>query len=158
MFKNITAAAAIAVLSLVSCQKKDPNQTVAQQKLESAPAATTAKQEELPQMAKDFLATHFPAAQVAESKKDGALTTEFEAKLTDGTEIEFFKDGSLKSVKSPNKLPDGIVPQKIADYAKAQHPQNFVKEYSIEDKGQKIELDNDVEVKFDGAGNFVKVD
>ena len=70
----------------------------------------------LPQKAQQFIAQYFPMMECTRAvrDKDGG-TTEYEAWLSDGTELEFDGQGEWTSVDCKfSALPDGILPEAIA--------------------------------------------
>lgn len=115
---------------------------------------------ELPQTAQTFVDTYFGQATIAFILKDReGLHYEYEVRLNDGSKIEFDQAGNLEKVDCKYKaIPDGIVPQPIATYVTSKHPQQFIVEYSIDRREQKVELNNEIEIEFDRAGNFLRYD
>lgn len=117
----------------------------------------------LPQVSKDFISTYFPNFSVRIVEKD---RDKYEVEFNDGTEIDFYLDGSLKSVESPRGIPDAIIsPIAILDYVKANYQGRVIEEYSKLPSffmgqyanGYKIELlgNPEIELFFNKEGVFL---
>nr|WP_233173170.1 PepSY-like domain-containing protein [Flavobacterium sp. ASV13] len=79
---------------------------------------------ELPKPAQEFLKKHFNHTTVVSAKKDAEHGEKgFEVKLKDGTEVEFWKDGSYREVDGGNKpIPSAFIPDNIKEYVIKNHP------------------------------------
>ena len=73
---------------------------------------------ELPQPARDFIEKHFKGISVDKVKKDAEHGEKgYEVILGDGTELEFWKDGSYREVDGKDKpIPTAYIDPKITDY------------------------------------------
>lgn len=112
--------------------------------------------DQMPEPAQLFLKTYFQDDNIAYVTADRTITfvTGYEVRLSDGTEIEFQRDGSLRKIECKMRpMPEGIVPAKMVAYIQASFPNVLIKEYKIDYFGQKIELTNGLELIFDNAGN-----
>lgn len=117
------------------------------------------KAEEYPTEITSFVETHFPDSDIVSIKEEkDRRKTEYEVKLYNMEELEFDQDYSIKSVEAKNELPASVVPQKIRDYVTKNYPNRTIEEWKLKRKGQEVELDNGLEIKFDFDGNFVKLD
>ena len=89
----------------------------------------------LPQKAQLFIAQYFPMAEcsrIVRDKDDG--TTEYEAWLSDGTELDFDKQGDWTSVDCKfSALPEGILPEAIATDIATRYPDAVP--YKVEKQG-----------------------
>jgi len=87
---------------------------------------------------------------------------EYEVKLANGTDIDFYANGELKSVEvlPGNNVPDGVMPASIVSYVKANYPDKKVEEFEKKTIGFKVELSGypEIELIFDTEGNFKRVD
>ena len=65
--------------------------------------------------------------------------------------------GEWKRV-SRNKtgVPARLVPPVITEYVKANYPQNIISKLSKKLYGYKIELSDDMDLRFDPQGNFIE--
>ena len=55
-------------------------------------------------------------------------------------------------------VPAAIVPAAISKYVKAKFPNNTIVKISKKYAGYDIELDSDLELKFDKNGNYIGID
>lgn len=115
---------------------------------------------ELPANAQTFLAKHFPnqaASYIIEDK--GYINTDYKVMLTGGTEIEFDGKGNLDEADGNKKaIPTSILPKPIVTYIAANYKGLEVEKFEKEKSGYKIEFLNDLELKFDNAGKFLRID
>ena len=116
--------------------------------------------EQLPAAAKTFIQKNFPGKTISYAKIDrDGLKTIYEARLDDGTEVDFDKKGNWDKVDCEKKaVPASLIPAGIANYVKANFPGAFVVKIDKERYGYEIELSNDLELKFDKRGNLMNID
>lgn len=106
-----------------------------------------------------YINAHFPKSEIISVKKDKeVLKTEYKVKLNTMIELEFDGNFSIKKIESKSALPQSVVPEKIVAYIHKNYPNNKILEWKKEKKGQKIELDNDIDVVFDLNGKFLGID
>ena len=106
-----------------------------------------------------YINAHFPKSEIISVKKDKeVLKTEYKVKLNTMVELEFDGNFSIKKIESKSALPQSVVPEKIVAYIHKNYPNNKILERKKEKKGQKIELDNDIDVVFDLNGKFLGID
>ena len=106
-----------------------------------------------------YINAHFPKSEIISVKKDKeVLKTEYKVKLNTMVELEFDGNFSIKKIESKSALPQSVVPKKIVAYIHKNYPNNKILEWKKEKKGQKIELDNDIDVVFDLNGKFLGID
>ena len=110
---------------------------------------------ELPQKSQQFITTHFSGVEVLSVTVDD----DYEVYLANGTKVEFTLQGEWKEVKCPGSaVPAAIVPAAITKYVKAQFPNSAIVKIDKKYRGYEVELNNDLELKFDKDGNFIGVD
>lgn len=87
---------------------------------------------------------------------------EIEVKLSNGTDLDFYTDGSLKSVEvlPGNSVPDSVIPASILSYVRANYADKVIEEYESRTYGYKVELSGypELELIFDVNGNFSGLD
>lgn len=116
---------------------------------------------DLPVAAKAVLSKNFKSGvSLVKVDREFGRIDEFEVILKDGSEVTFDSKGNWKNVEvSTNKsVPEAFILKPIRDYVNKNHPrQNIV---GIEKNRNNIEvtLSNNVEMKFDNAGKFLKYD
>lgn len=117
---------------------------------------------ELPSSAQEFINAHFSTAQIANVQKEneGLGGEEFKVHLNDGTEIKFDKSGEWKEVDAPGNasIPSQFIPQNILSHIAGNYTNASVVSVSKDSKRYEIELANGMDLKYDLAGNFEKVD
>ncbi len=116
----------------------------------------------LPKAAMELINKHFGKVGVNHIKIDKNMVghiDDYDVILNNGTEIEFKSDGTLKSIDCGSKsIPDALVLKPIRDYIKKNFKGAAITSLEIERNTYEIELVNGLELKFDRAGNFLKVD
>lgn len=114
----------------------------------------------LPEAAKTMLKTHFPKLTVNHVKVDKDLTkTEYEAILSDGTEVDFNKDGEWKAIDRGHKaVPEAVILRPIREYVSSNYPGTAIVEIDKGRNDYEVTLANGVDLKFDRAGNFLRID
>lgn len=143
MFFTLAAFAASTLLGLQSCEKGDE----------------IINQSDLPTTSQSFVASAFPEESVVRAEKDyddGTYT--YKVTLSDGTHIEFGKNGEWKDIENRTTgVPASALPTKIAEYLSIHYAEYFVVEIE-RDRGYDVELSNNVDLDFDKDGNFVRID
>lgn len=117
-------------------------------------------EKQLPEMARSFIDSHFSDAKVSYVKIDrGFLSRKYEAVLTNGVEIDFDSRGEWTEIDSKREaIPNSVVPTYIKDYVEKNFNGNFITQIERERRGIVVELDNDLNLIFDNAGNLRKID
>lgn len=114
--------------------------------------------DKLPEAAQTFISQFFPGTTVtfAEKEKDDGVV-KYNVRLSDGTEIDFDKDGVWTSVDCEfSVLPDGILPAPISEYITANYPQ--AKAYKVDKElgGYEVTITGGLELLFNSAGEFIR--
>ena len=112
----------------------------------------------LPEKARNFIETYFPTESCiyAERDKDDGRK-EYEVKLSNGTEIEFYQDGEWKSVDCKfSPVPEGIVPQAILEDLAERYPGMNIYKADRELGGYEISIGNGRELLYSVDGTFVR--
>ena len=115
---------------------------------------------ELPAQAQSFVQQHFNVADIAyiERERDG-IHNEFTVYLKNSTKIDFDQSGNLESIDCEiYPIPEGIIPEVIANYLKQHYSNHFAVKYSINRHTIEIELGNGLELLFNLDGKFLRVD
>lgn len=112
---------------------------------------------ELKQTSKEYLQNHFRDIEISrvvlEEDKDYSVL------LADGTEVEFFKDGSIEQVeREGSALPSSIIPTKISEYISQNYPKQYIEKFKVERNHYEIELNNDLDLIFSKDGSFKRID
>lgn len=114
-------------------------------------------QRELPASAKDFVNQYFSGETIITTEKDH---DEYEVCLSDGTRIDFTRQGEWKDVDAPTgkTIPGGFYPASIDAYIAANMNGMGINEISKERRGYDIELLNGLELIFSSDGAFLAAD
>lgn len=123
---------------------------------------TTQQAADLPMQARNFLTQYFPSTTISHIKIENDILRsmkEYEVKLNDGTEIEFDTEGNWKEIDMKRqRIPDGIVPQLISSHVVTTYPALYVTKIKKDRRGTEVELNNDLELKFNTKGRLIKID
>ena len=116
----------------------------------------------LPQAAKIFLDKNFKHSEVSFVKveKNFGRIDEYEVVLQDGTEVSFDRNGNWDNVEMPVKksVPGEIVPPEIARYVGQNYPKQRIVSIDKESGGYEVELSDGLDLKFNKAGQFKRID
>ena len=152
--KRVIALAFTAVLSFtaLSCSDDDNDKT----------NDTIIESAQLPQAARDFIATHFPDVTYTRVEKesrpddDGSI---YDVHLSNGFEIDFDVDGNWTDIDGNKQaIPTAIIPVPITNYVTANYAGTTVNTIEIESYGYDVELSNGIDLVFDVSGGFVRID
>jgi uncharacterized membrane protein YkoI len=113
---------------------------------------------ELPKPAQDFLKKHFSNEVVASAHKDAEHGEKgYEVKLNDGTEVEFWKDGSYREVDGGDKpIPTDFIPENIKEYVSKNHPNEKITHIDYGHKDVDVDLTNNIDLEFSKDGKILK--
>lgn len=126
----------------------------------SANAQKKIETSELPKAAQEFLQQHFSHTSVERAKKDAEHGEKgYEVKLKDGTEVEFWKDGSYREVDGgKNPIPTAFIPDSIKDYVAKNYPNEKITHIDYGHKDLDVDLTNGIDLEFTKEGKFLKAD
>lgn len=116
---------------------------------------------ELPQVSRTFLNNYFNGNKVSHIKidKDLFLVDSYDVILTDGTSVEFNRDGEWKEVKSfQQNIPDTLIPVEIRQYVSQNYPGQKIMTVERGKRKVSVDLANGLELKFDLNGNLIDID
>ena len=107
-----------------------------------------------------FVKTYFPETTNLYTQFDDG---EYEVRLSDGTEIDFTRKGEWKSIDCKHSnvytsVPDALIPVEIANYVKANFPDEDIIKIDKDRRDWEIELSNRLEIKFDKRFNVIEFD
>ena len=114
---------------------------------------------QLPKTAQVFVKKYFSNKKVALAKEDsGLFSSTYEVMFTDGSKVEFDKNGNWDDVSCQN-MPAGIVPKAILAKVKSMSPNLKVVKIDRRDNGgYEIELSNRQELEFNKKLQLVDLD
>lgn len=113
---------------------------------------------ELPKPAQNFLKKHFNHIPIESAKKDAEHGEKgYEVKLKDGTEVEFWKDGSYREVDGGDKpIPTAFIPDNIKAYVAKNHPKEKITHIDYGHKDLDVDLTNNIDLEFTKEGKILK--
>ena len=114
---------------------------------------------DLPADAINFVRQHFLVANITSVWKDIDYNDEdYSVIFKDGVEVEFNGEGDWKELKARyGKLPDQVIPAKILAHVQTTYPSKNIKELSrsLSKKKYEVELNDELEIKFDEQFNVI---
>jgi hypothetical protein len=124
----------------------------------SATAQKKIEISELPAPARDFIEKHFNGISVDKVKKDAEHGEKgYEVILGDGTELEFWKDGSYREVDGKHKpIPTAFIDPKITEYVKKHYPDRKITHIDYGHKDVDVDLTGKLDLEFTKEGTFLK--
>lgn len=124
----------------------------------SAKAQKKIETTELPKPAQEFLKKHFSYTSVEIAKKDAEHGEKgYEVKLKDGTEVEFWKDGSYREVDGDDKpIPTEFIPVSVKDYVSKNYPNEKITHIDYGHKDLDVDLTNNIDLEFTKEGKILK--
>jgi hypothetical protein len=113
---------------------------------------------ELPVSSQDFLKKYFNHTEVEIAKKDAEHGEKgYEVILKDGTEVEFWKDGSYREVDGEDKpIPTEYIPSEIKDYVAKNYPNEKITHIDYGHKDLDVDLTNNIDLEFTKEGKILK--
>lgn len=114
---------------------------------------------ELPNVAKTFINDYFGSAEVRSVVKEyDDWTYTYDVYLTDGTHIEFKKDGKWREIENRTEgIPTAILPSGITTYVEANYGGSFIVD-AERDRQYDIELNTGIDLDFSLEGEFIRID
>ena len=116
---------------------------------------------ELPQVSRTFLSNYFNGNKVSHIKidKDLFLIDSYNVILTDGTSVEFNREGEWKEVKSfQQNIPDTLIPAEVKQYVSQNYPSQKIMTVERGKRKVSVDLANGLELEFDLNGNLIDID
>lgn len=117
------------------------------------------KDDSIPDQAKLFIDQYFPQSYVVLVEVDGDTgEKEYDVWLNDGTKIEFDLQGTWKRVgRNKTGVPKTLIPEPIEAYVRTHYPNDVVTKLSKKDYGYKLELSDDMDLRFNHQFQFIEV-
>ena len=122
--------------------------------------STNARPEVAPKI-NSFIHKYFPGKSIVKYKykmEVNKKVSEYKIYLDDFTKLKFNTKFEVIEIEGDSRLPDSVIPSKIASYVKAKYPDLFIVEWERKANKQEVELNNDLELEFDLDGNFLRID
>lgn len=116
--------------------------------------------DELPAEAKTFISTHFAGEEVSHIILDKDIVcNDYTVSFLSGTKLEFNGKGEWTEIDCGRaSVPEALIPQQIAEYVKAKHPNNTITELKREHGNTEVKLNGGLELTFNSRYRIVNVD
>jgi hypothetical protein len=113
---------------------------------------------ELPKESQQFLKQYFSHTSVDIAKKDAEHGEKgYEVILKDGTEVEFWKDGSYREVDGEDKpIPTGFISKEVKEYVSKHYPNEKITHIDYGHKDLDVDLTNNIDLEFTKDGKILK--
>lgn len=120
-------------------------------------------QNELPEEAKNFINTHFSNATIEETEKNDSWynldkNEMYEVKLSNGTKLDFNREGEVTEIDGDERIPDAALPSPIVAYIEANFSGAHITGWELDNDEQEVELSDGTELEFSLEGQFLKED
>lgn len=115
----------------------------------------------LPEAAQTILKNNFKAkVSFVKIDRDFGRISDYEAILTDGSEVKFDREGNWEEVESSrtSQVPDYFVLAPIRSYLAENHKGARIVGIEKERNGYEVSLSDGIDIKFDKQGSFKKYD
>jgi hypothetical protein len=138
--KKLTSiiCAIVVTIAFINCKKETP-----------VPGANLTSE------IKTYITTHFPDQIITRSTKGLEF---YEVALDDLTKLKFGFNSTVIDIEALRKLPDSVIPVRILEYVSLNYPNNYIIGWELDDINQKVELDNEIDLKFNINGDFLFID
>lgn len=116
---------------------------------------------QLPLSARQFIDTHFSGLGITLVKMDpGLLDKSYSVIFDNGSKIDFDRNGNWEEIKSPEGIPQGVVPAKIFSFIKEKYPDAKVLSLEIDDdsKEYEVKLSNRISLEFNKHQQLIDID
>ncbi|HLV41749.1 MAG TPA: PepSY-like domain-containing protein [Brumimicrobium sp.] len=114
---------------------------------------------DLPVDIKTYIAKHFSDSKIIKAEREKAMNgIKHEVKLDSGVELEFNGKNEIVEIDGTSKLPETVIPKSILKYVKTNYPDNAITDWELKSVKQEVKLDNGIELEFNLAGKFLRVD
>lgn len=115
---------------------------------------------QLPVKSQQFLNEYFNRSVISYVKEDeDFFNKEYDVVFTDGTKIEFEKNGDWMSISCKQTLmPVRLIPAKIMHHLKSNYPEHRIVQFEKDRKGYELKLSNGLELNFNKNFQLVEID
>lgn len=115
--------------------------------------------DQLPEAARTFIDANFAGEKILyASKEDNLILPDYKVALSNGSFLEFYNNGSLKSVESKYGISTDLIPVQIVEFAKVRYPDASFLEYEVTRHHYEVKLSNHLELKFNKNYNLMQID
>lgn len=125
--------------------------------------ANAQEKDQLPQKATNFLNQHFNGVAIEKIEKEDSWynldkNEMYEVKLSNGTKLDFNKEGEITEIDGKMAIPAEVIPAQIRTYIDSNYKSTEIIGWEMDDDEQEVKLADGTELEFDDQGNFLKED
>ena len=115
---------------------------------------------QLPENAQAFIQQHFPGEKISLAKMEREfMETTYEIIFTNGSKIDFFKNGEWKEVDCKYAtVPPAVIPSQIANYISQTYPDASVVQIDWDKREYEVKLTNGLELTFNKNFYIIDID
>ena len=118
---------------------------------------------DLPKVASDLIAQHFADATIEKAEKNDSWynfdkNEMYEVHLSNGTKLDFNKEGEITEIDGTEAIPENVLPENIFSYVGENYSGAEIVSWEMDDDEQEVKLSDGTEIEFDAEGNFIKED
>lgn len=115
---------------------------------------------QLPENAQAFIQQHFPGEKISLAKMEREfMETTYEIIFTNGSKIDFFKNGEWKEVDCKYAtVPPAVIPSQIASYISQNYPDASVVQIDWDKREYEVKLTNGLELTFNKNFYIIDID
>lgn len=115
---------------------------------------------QLPENAQAFIQQHFPGEKISLAKMEREfMETTYEIIFTNGSKIDFFKNGEWKEVDCKYAtVPPAVIPSQIANYISQNYPDASVVQIDWDKREYEVKLTNGLELTFNKNFYIIDID
>ncbi len=116
--------------------------------------------DKLPASSQTFISNYFANLKISYVKEERDLFDKnFEVVFTDGTKLEFLRNGNWKEVDCRyTEVPADIVPKQIKEYIKQHYEGEKILQIDRDRNDYEVRLSNRLELTFDKNFNIIDID
>ncbi len=113
----------------------------------------------LPKEIKTYVKKHFPNNAIIQASIDKELMSKsYNVILKDNIKLEFNSKNMIKEIDGNSALSKSVIPNKISKYVEINYPNIAITDWELDDLNQEVKLENGITLKFNMAGEFLRID
>lgn len=120
---------------------------------------TVIPEQNVPTEIKNYILNHFPSCSISKTIRENDGNNEmYEVTLSCGVKLEFNNQKEIIDIDGITKLPDSVIPSNILSYVNSNYATNFIIGWGLQSGNQEVQLNNNLVLVFNMAGEFLRVD
>ena len=120
---------------------------------------TVIPEQNVPTEIKNYVSSHFSSCSISKAIKETDENDEmYEITLSCAVKLEFNKQKEIIDIDGTTKLPDSVIPSNILSYVNSNYATNFIIGWELQSGNQEVQLNNNLVLIFNMAGEFLRVE